>query len=67
MATNISQKNAHKYNCSVCDYNTSNKYDYEKHLATDKHKINNMSTVGNNLETIISHNDQFICNNCTKT
>jgi hypothetical protein len=67
MATNISQKNAHKYNCSACDYNTSNKYDYEKHLATDKHKINNMSTVGNNLATIISQNDQFICNNCNKT
>jgi len=26
------------YNCSICDYNTSNKKDYNKHLLTLKHK-----------------------------
>ena len=35
--TNKSQKIATKYNCSYCDYNTSNKTDYNKHLATQKH------------------------------
>ena len=27
-----------KYNCELCDYNTSNKKDYEKHLSTLKHQ-----------------------------
>jgi hypothetical protein len=34
-----SQKNIKKYNCNYCNYNTCNKYDYNKHLTTDKHKI----------------------------
>jgi hypothetical protein len=30
-------KIAKKYVCEKCDYNTSNNYDYNKHLSTDKH------------------------------
>lgn len=67
MATNLSQKNAYKFNCDICDYNTSNKYDYEKHLATDKHLLNNLATNGNNLATKMSQNGQFICSDCNKT
>ncbi len=26
------------YNCSVCDFSTNNKYDFNKHLSTIKHK-----------------------------
>ena len=33
-------KVAPKYFCQVCDYNTSKKSSFAKHLATDKHKIN---------------------------
>ena len=32
-----------KFVCDKCDYNTCNKYDYERHLSTTKHK-NNVST-----------------------
>uniref|UniRef100_A0A6C0ASH1 C2H2-type domain-containing protein n=1 Tax=viral metagenome TaxID=1070528 RepID=A0A6C0ASH1_9ZZZZ len=34
-----SQKVSHIFACLVCDYNSSKKSDYEKHLSTDKHKI----------------------------
>ena len=32
-------KNLFKYFCEFCDYNSSNKKDYNRHLLTDKHKI----------------------------
>ena len=67
MATKKSQKIAIKYNCSCCDYTTSKKYDYEKHLATDKHRNINLATDGNNSATKMSQIDQFICNKCNKT
>ena len=33
-----SQKNAKKYTCENCHYNTSKQFDYMKHLSTLKHK-----------------------------
>ena len=44
MTTKITQKNAKKFVCDNCDYNTSNKYDYERHLSTTKHKNNGLTT-----------------------
>lgn len=32
-------KLATDFNCSICHYNTSRKNDFNKHLATDKHKM----------------------------
>ena len=43
MVVNDSEKSpkvASKFYCECCDYNTSKKSDYTKHLATDKHKNN---------------------------
>jgi hypothetical protein len=37
-----SQKSPKKYNCTYCNYLTCNKYDYNKHLQTKKHKNNIM-------------------------
>jgi uncharacterized protein YxeA len=34
------QKNAIRFICSFCDYNSSNKYNYEKHILTPKHLKN---------------------------
>ena len=45
-----------KYTCEKCDYNTSSKKDYNKHLNTAKHK---METFGN--EKI-----PFLCEICNK-
>ena len=38
MTYNKSQKNPIEYYCEICNYNTFNKKDYNKHLSTDKHK-----------------------------
>jgi hypothetical protein len=38
MLTNKSQKISHKYLCEKCNYKSSKKNDYEKHLLTIKHK-----------------------------
>lgn len=39
MTSQKSQKIATLYGCQICHYNTSNKYDYKKHLTTQKHKM----------------------------
>ena len=33
------QKSSKKFHCENCDYFTSRKSQYERHLLTDKHKI----------------------------
>ena len=38
MTYNKSHINPIKYSCEICNYNTYNKKDYNKHLLTDKHK-----------------------------
>ena len=38
MLTEKSHKIAHKYLCEKCNYKSSKKNDYEKHLLTMKHK-----------------------------
>ena len=39
MITNKTQKNAKQYNCETCNFKCSNKYDYNRHIATRKHQI----------------------------
>ena len=36
------QKVAKKYSCKKCDYECSNKYNFNKHLSTTKHKMKQM-------------------------
>ena len=36
MTTENRKKNAKIFLCEKCDYNTSNKYDYNRHLSTVK-------------------------------
>ena len=33
------KKNDRKFNCDSCDYNTSNRYDFNRHLLTAKHRL----------------------------
>ena len=45
----IIPKNPKKFNCELCDYNTFNKKDYNKHLQTLKHKkLSNSDTIVTN-------------------
>jgi len=62
--TQKSQKNKVLYECINCNYNTSNKTDYNKHLSTPKH-INNE----NKRATEINGNEEdivLICSECNK-
>ena len=46
----MSQKVAKKFSCKKCDYHTTNKYDWKKHISTTKHKNgNSMITYSHNL------------------
>jgi hypothetical protein len=63
-------KNRNNFECKTCDYSTCNKYDYEKHIKTIKHKTNESAIkpcdLAMNLEKK-SQDDKFICNNCDKS
>ena len=39
MVTMFTPKNPRIFNCTYCDYNSSNKKDYKRHLMTNKHKM----------------------------
>ena len=63
--TNLSQKIADKYVCIECDYNTCRRYDYEKHISTQKHKMKQYATkcnknVSKDATPITNHK----CTNC---
>lgn len=57
--TNIKQKQAKKYSCIFCDYNTKRKSNYNAHILTAKHK---MEMVSKQKQANI-----FSCINCVKT
>jgi hypothetical protein len=58
---------ANNYNCDICNYKCSKKYNWEKHILTSKH-IN--ATNSNNITTESGKKWQkniiYICNNCNK-
>lgn len=62
-------KNRILYECKNCNYNTSNKSDFEKHTKTMKHKNNHLAIIGNDLAINLSQKSQnnfFTCQNCNK-
>ena len=59
----MSQNPQSKFICEPCDYLTSNKKDYNKHLATRKHQC---SINSNNCNTINPQNEILTCLNCEK-
>ena len=65
METNLGQKSHIEFCCNYCNYKTSHKSKYDRHLLTAKHikKVN-----GNVLETQMSEKDIaiFTCKKCNK-
>uniref|UniRef100_A0A6C0HAP1 C2H2-type domain-containing protein n=1 Tax=viral metagenome TaxID=1070528 RepID=A0A6C0HAP1_9ZZZZ len=59
MATEKTQKNAKKYVCEPCHYNSCNKTDFMRHVNNVKHKNNTLATTCNN--------KNYICENCEKS
>jgi hypothetical protein len=69
MATEKVAKSRNIFECKLCDYKSCNKYDYEKHLNTIKHKTNILATKSPILATNLSQKTQdhnFLCYNCNK-
>ena len=56
MTTNFTQKNSKKFNCNYCDFNCSNKNDYNRHILTRKHEI-----LQNTTEKNVKNSINFIC------
>ena len=65
-----SRKNSQKYYCVVCDYYTSRKSDYQKHLTTQKHIKNTLPDVTKMLPKCEKSRKKvakiFVCENCNK-
>ena len=64
MTTKISQKNAKKFVCENCDFKSCNKYDYNRHLSTVKHKNNTTTTNDNDI--LAKTSKIYDCDNCDK-
>jgi hypothetical protein len=66
MDIEILSKNACKFYCNVCYFNTSNKYNFNKHNLTPKHQLNaNNATLEMNRNPKIAYkNANYDCNLC---
>ena len=69
----IQQNSAFKFYCKNCDYGTSRKYNYDTHILSLRHcKTTKMETFGNKnqqiqqIQQVISKEDQYTCNICSK-
>lgn len=63
------QKNAITYECKVCDFIAFNKYNYNKHLSTLKHKNNENDNNDNKkvVKNIKNEVNVFVCEHCNKS
>jgi hypothetical protein len=62
MATINYANYAQKYECIYCDFISCKKNDYDRHVSTQKHKINTSATFSNTLATEKTHT----CDICNK-
>jgi len=58
------QKLSNKYYCSVCDYGTCRKSNFDTHNNSNKHKNSVLTTNDNEIKQVLSKNYQ--CQNCSK-
>jgi hypothetical protein len=60
---NENSQNSLKFCCDTCNYNTSNKKDYNKHLLTLKHsKLTNNNIIVNGLQSSSQTECLYKCN-----
>jgi hypothetical protein len=57
-------KTSNFFECKLCDYNTSRKYNYILHIETIKHKNNVLATFSN--EKLVKTSKKFHCEVCSK-
>ena len=58
------KKSPKKYECELCDYISSNKKDYNKHLSTRKHK--NRTLLNEKSQKVPKNVNNYICDHCGK-
>ena len=61
MTTNLVQKSSAAFVCECCDYYTSRKSQYERHLSTPKHQ----NTI-NTTNLVPKSSEKFVCEKCDK-
>jgi hypothetical protein len=63
---NGNQKVAQEFCCVLCDYNTSKKSNYTKHLITSKHlySVNRKQNIAQKVAKVAKVACEFICDNC---
>jgi len=70
MLTKSCEKVANIFSCFICDYNTSRKSSYDKHVLSTKHqyltKSNNLLTKSCKKLQIVANSCDFVCQNCNK-
>jgi hypothetical protein len=59
---NVGKCSIDKFVCKICDYITSKKYNYDKHILTAKHQ----KSIVVNQNVGKSSTDKFVCKNCNK-
>jgi hypothetical protein len=64
MTTNLVQNSSEKFVCDMCDYSTSRKSQYDRHLSTSKHLHN--SQILQNTTDLVPKVSDFVCSNCNK-
>ena len=57
-------KVAKTFYCKTCDYRCLRKFNFDKHLATQKHKSSNLEISGN--EFVVNVANPFFCKPCNK-
>jgi hypothetical protein len=62
MEVKIATKKSQNYYCECCDYNTSNKYDFNKHKLTLKHKKASLEVFGS--QKVANIENQYFCSYC---
>ena len=64
MVTPKPQKTPINYNCDICDFNSFNKKDYNRHLSTRKNKILTNPKNTNDKTPKNPKKKQYECNKC---
>ena len=65
MLTESCKKVADGFYCKICDYTTSRKSSYEKHLLSSKH--GHLTTSNKKLQKVAKSSTEYCCDNCSKT
>ena len=62
----LDAKSCSDFYCNICDYNTSKKSSFDKHIESKKHKNNALTTINNALVAKSCSEKKYACETCVK-